>query len=484
MPANPNTDTNTTYKIDTGDDKGQIKVTPSSGDVYNVSVKGLGSAAYTESKDYATSGHTHTTSIATSTGTNQITLAFGKKYVITAGGSSYVFTMPANPNTDTNTTYTIATGDSNGQIKVTPSSGSAYNVSVKGLGSAAYTASTAYATSGHTHTTSIEEVGGNSQITLAYGNKYKITAGGTSYVFTMPPYTNDMVSQKLDIESDSGWRPILLGHELNSELSFKGCTNYSYINDKFAFNKNTACVKASGFVVDNSDSFLKANGSIDSNRYSTTSHTHDTTIATSTGTNQITLAFGTKYSISTGGTSYVFTMPSLPTATSSVAGIAKLGATGGSATYAHTHGSITNAGAITSNTTIASGDRLVITDNSDSSKIKRTSITFGTSTTTYLRNNGTWGTPSVSVSLPSSFFESDTPGVVIPIATTSNNVNFKDEPASYDTTPTLLFPTVSSDCMALPIFMDKNGHLFMLISDAFANDLVNRYGYSLNPKGK
>jgi hypothetical protein len=428
--------------------------------------------------------HTHTTSIATSTGTNQITLAFGKKYVITAGGSSYVFTMPANPNTDTNTTYTIATGDSNGQIKVTPSSGSAYNVSVKGLGSAAYTASTAYATSGHTHTTSIEEVGGNSQITLAYGNKYKITAGGTSYVFTMPPYTNDMVSQKLDIESDSGWRPILLGHELNSELSFKGCTNYSYINDKFAFNKNTACVKASGFVVDNSDSFLKANGSIDSNRYSTTSHTHDTTIATSTGTNQITLAFGTKYSISTGGTSYVFTMPSLPTATSSVAGIAKLGATGGSATYDHTHGSITNAGAITSNTTIASGDRLVITDNSDSSKIKRTSITFGTSTTTYLRNNGTWGTPSVSVSLPSSFFESDTPGVVIPIATTSNNVNFKDEPASYDTTPTLLFPRVNSECMALPIFMDKNGHLFMLISDAFANDLVNRYGYSLNPKGK
>lgn len=54
--------------------------------------------------------------------------------------------MPANPNTDTNTTYTIATGDNNGQIKVTPSGSSAYNVSVKGLGTAAYTASTAYAT--------------------------------------------------------------------------------------------------------------------------------------------------------------------------------------------------------------------------------------------------------------------------------------------------------------------------------------------------
>lgn len=38
--------TNTTYTISTGDSNGQIKVTPSSGSAYNVSVKGLGSAAY------------------------------------------------------------------------------------------------------------------------------------------------------------------------------------------------------------------------------------------------------------------------------------------------------------------------------------------------------------------------------------------------------------------------------------------------------
>ena len=41
-------------------------------------------------------------------------------------------------------------------------------------------------------------------------------------------------------------------------------------------------------------------------------HTHATTIAASTGTNQLTLAFGSKYSITAGGTSYIFTMPSLP----------------------------------------------------------------------------------------------------------------------------------------------------------------------------
>lgn len=41
-------------------------------------------------------------------------------------------------------------------------------------------------------------------------------------------------------------------------------------------------------------------------------HTHSTTIVTSTGTNQVTLAFGSKYSLNAGGTSYIFTMPTLP----------------------------------------------------------------------------------------------------------------------------------------------------------------------------
>lgn len=49
-----NTDTNTTYSIATGDSNGQIKVTPSSGSAYNVSVKGLGSAAYVNADTSAT----------------------------------------------------------------------------------------------------------------------------------------------------------------------------------------------------------------------------------------------------------------------------------------------------------------------------------------------------------------------------------------------------------------------------------------------
>lgn len=58
----------------------------------------------------------------------------------------------------------------------------------------------------------------------------------------------------------------------------------------------------------------------------------------------------------------------------------------------HTHGNITNAGDITTNAAIASGDRLVINDES-ASKLTNSSITFGTSTTQFLANNGTWQTP-------------------------------------------------------------------------------------------
>lgn len=67
----------------------------------------------------------------------------------------------------------------------------------------------------------------------------------------------------------------------------------------------------------------------------------------------------------------------------------------GAATSNHTHGNITNGGDITAAApTVASGDCLVINDDS-ASKITN-GPAFGSSTTTYLRNDGTWGTPSDS----------------------------------------------------------------------------------------
>ena len=58
----------------------------------------LGTTASTAAKG----NHTHTTSLASDTGTSTVTLAHGGKYKLTAGGSSVIFTMP----TDNNTVYT------------------------------------------------------------------------------------------------------------------------------------------------------------------------------------------------------------------------------------------------------------------------------------------------------------------------------------------------------------------------------------------
>ena len=242
--------------------------------------------------------------------------------------------------------------------------------------------------------------------------------------------------------------------------------------------------------------------------YASTIHTHSISIATSNSTNQITLAFGGKYTISAAGSSYVFTMPKNPNTDTkytiatgdekgqikvipsigdaynvNVSGLGSAAYTDNIdyATYDHTHGSITNAGAIANNTTIANGDHLVITDTSDSNKIKRASITFGTSQSTYLRNDGTWGTPSTSTSTPlaTPLFDGDKPGIVIPIATT-NEIAFRGDPITYNAAPSLLFPSASST-FALPIFMDKSGHLLMLIPDSFANYLIENFKYSTVP---
>lgn len=82
----------------------------------------------------ATSTHTHDTSIAASSGTNQLSLSANTKYSITAGGTSFIFTTPP----DNNTTYTFAESSSNGYFTVTPSGGSAQSVKIHGLGTSAF----------------------------------------------------------------------------------------------------------------------------------------------------------------------------------------------------------------------------------------------------------------------------------------------------------------------------------------------------------
>ena len=98
-------------------------------------------------------------------------------------------------------------------------------------------------------------------------------------------------------------------------------------------------------------------------------------------------------------TSYTETDPTVPAWAKASAKPTYTASEVGAAASGHVHGNVKNDGTITVNTSMANGDRLLFSDASDSSKIKNTSITIGTSTTQYLANNGTWqNLPTVSVS--------------------------------------------------------------------------------------
>jgi len=78
----------------------------------------------------ATYEHTHTTSIAEDTGTSNVSLTHGSKYKLTAGGTSVVFTMPSDNNTDTLVKQTAKSDNVNYKLlfntTASPTSGTAY----------------------------------------------------------------------------------------------------------------------------------------------------------------------------------------------------------------------------------------------------------------------------------------------------------------------------------------------------------------------
>lgn len=184
-----------------------IKIALPNGDEYNIKDAGA-----------ARSGHTHATSIATSSGTNQLTLAFGTKYALTAGGTSYIFTMPANPNTNTTYTLTNALASHKYTWTLTPSSGTAT-------------------------TTTIELVAG-SNITLTDDttNK-KITITGTA---------NNAVSQSASTTAD--WRNLLMHYTTISTptTAVPSATNAVYGSVGIAAQPSTGTIRATRFrVADN-----------------------------------------------------------------------------------------------------------------------------------------------------------------------------------------------------------------------------------------
>lgn len=153
--------TDTTYESKAAEDGGTQVSLVTTGEKYNWNNK-TDLKIGTTSTTAAAGNHTHGTSIAASSGTNQISLAANTKYAISAGGTSFVFTTPA----DTNTWRPIGTG------------------------------ATDAAAGNHTHGLTISTDSGTNQLTMTANTKYKLIAGGQTFIFTTPVDNNTTYDSK------------------------------------------------------------------------------------------------------------------------------------------------------------------------------------------------------------------------------------------------------------------------------------------------
>lgn len=150
------------------------KITATNGTTYDIKDAGA-----------ARSNHTHTTSIAASSGTSQVSLSANTKYSITAGGTSYIFTTPAHQDISGKADKASITAGTAGTSSAT--SGSTLAVPyvtmnaqgiVTGYGTHTHTV-TGFASSSHTHSSVVDS--GDSTKTVSFGYS-KADYGDASYI--------------------------------------------------------------------------------------------------------------------------------------------------------------------------------------------------------------------------------------------------------------------------------------------------------------
>lgn len=317
--------TNTNYYHTTGSWNGLTYTATANG--------GAGALAFTiptgtTSTTVALGNHTHTTTIATSTATNQITLSHGGKYAITAGGTSYVFTMPSDNNTATAADDILDGSNSGTQITYAPyttqQSKLSFDTSTTApsrtdrLNLNGYLYATKLYSGGNEVLTSHQSVT-NNNVSVSWNTETTIaTIGGTAIKIKIPANPNtDTDISTLTLASDTGTSGVVaLAHGGKYKLTAgtksviftlpsDNNTNYYHTTGSWSGLTYTATANGGAGAL----AFTIPTGTT-STTVALGNHTHATSIATSTGTNQITLAHGGKYAITAGGTSYIFTMPS------------------------------------------------------------------------------------------------------------------------------------------------------------------------------
>ena len=373
--------------------------------------------------------------------------------------NSGVVSVGASPSTAANGTIAVTTGTG----KTTSSTS---YIAVKGLGTAAYTASTAYAAASHEQALSTITGADNLKAIEALTGTsgfLKKTAANTwsldtaSYVPTTRTVNGKALSSNISLSaSDVGALPDTTSiPTATSDLT--NDSGYITISDVpeapvLSVNGSTGTVELTATDVGAQEEItatgiLKGDGSGGiTAAVSGTDYIASLTSGTGISVSGATINHSNSVTAATAGTSSATSGSSLavPYITYDAQGHITGSGThthtvSGFAASTHAHGDITSAGDITTTATIASGDRIVINDES-ASKVTNSSITFGTATTTFLANNGTWQTPAKgstattrTASLAVASWNTSTKQITVTVSgvTASNLVEVSPAPASW-----------------------------------------------------
>ena len=418
---------NTKYKLTAGGSS-IIFTTPPDNDHYAWSdITGKPSS-------YTPSSHTHGNIQNGGTlQTNDITIASGDKLVVTDSSDS------------AKVARTSISFDGSTATKALTQKGTweTFGTSNLAIGTTATTA----AAGNHTHTASIAADSGTNQLTMAANTKYKLTAGGSTYIFTTPPDTNTWRGIQNNLTSDSTTESLSAKQGKNlangsardsTKVMIRGSAGKSNMNDIGRLTASTGMTNLSDPSNNVDNPLSGTTKSTGWHHYWDTSYSDDpngsnawvTQMCNKAGTNQWwvrsrsggTITNGTAWTAGwehlvvspqtgQGGTttpiyidanghtqncSYTIAK-SVPSDAVFTDHYAWSDITGKPSSYtpaSHTHGNIQNGGTLqTNDVTIASGDKLVITDSSDSAKVARASISFdGSTATKCLTQKGTWET--------------------------------------------------------------------------------------------
>ena len=397
--------------IATGTTNGTLAV-DKNGTVTDIAVKGLGSAAYTPSTDYATAeqGENSDSHIADTSNPHGVTksqvglgnvtndaqiaksIGTAKGDIIYYSGANTPVRLEAGTNgqvlkltngvpawgTDNNNTYTgsngitltgsnftnsgvraVDSGSANGTISVN-TNGTTEDVAITGLGSAAYTESSSYATSGHTHGNVSNAGAITTDTAVANGDKIVVTDSSASSKLIRTGITFDGSTTTKALTPKGTWETFAASSHTHDDRYY----TETEVNTKLNAKANTADLGDMASIDDAPN---------DGNYYARKDNDW-VMVADSEGESTASVAWGAI-------TGTLSSQTDLNTALS------------GKAASSHAHGNITNAGAITADTAVADGDKIIVADSSASSKLIRTGITFdGSTTTKALTPKGTWET--------------------------------------------------------------------------------------------